>query len=607
MQAEVKEKVGSQTLPFINTHVPKEQERDYTTRYGTIVEKGVSLTEDKMRQVEEKIQDKVAFYTQYPDLWCDEILLPTNSSFSWGVYQRIQLRQQARVPLIHITGARGISKTFTAVFGFIHRAIFYPGSKLAITAPTRQQATQIARQTINDIMSRFPLLRNELKGEPTGTRDHFLVKFKNTSVIEVTAALESTRGSRYDGILVDESRDQEGDLVNGILVPTVSKVRTTYGAGKINPYEPRQVQWYCSSASSKSSYNYEKVLDLFQKMIIQPKSSYVMGLDYRIPVKEGIYPASFVRDIKTDKTMTEQLFAREYLSIFTTENDESWFNFKKMNLHRKMVNSEWVARKNNTNKETFYLISVDVGRKTDNTVATVFKVLPNHGKYRTVVVNIFMLGKNSQSKHFTRQVLDLKKIIAAFNPKEVIIDVNGLGIGLADLMIQTQYDKDGTEYGPLGFYDEDEYKKIQPHDAPRILSAFRATRAINSEMFGNCYARIDSGLVDFLITEQSARSKLLATKKGQKMSLEEKTKFLMPYEMTTKLFEEMGNLRLKRTGAGLDIILEPINSRFPDDRFSSLCIGLRRIKQLEEEAVKKRSRRGGNRKMNFFSGGKRGW
>ena len=187
-------------------NVPKDQERDYTTRYGTIVEKGVSLTEDKMRQVEERVQDKVAFYTQYPDLWCDEILLPTNSSFNWGVYQRIQLRQQARVPLIHITGARGISKTFTAVFGFIHRAIFYPGSKLAITAPTRQQATQIARQTIGDIMSRFPLLKNELKGEPTGTRDHYLVKFKNTSIIEVTAALESTRGSRYDGILVDESR-----------------------------------------------------------------------------------------------------------------------------------------------------------------------------------------------------------------------------------------------------------------------------------------------------------------------------------------------------------------------------------------------------------------
>ena len=174
-----------------------------------------------------------------------------------------------------------------------------------------------------------------------------------------------------------------------------------------------------------------------------------------------------------------------------------------------------------------------------------------------------------------------------------------VGVGVADLMIQTQYDSDGVAYGPLGFFNDDDYKKIQPVDAPRILNGFKANHKINSEMFGNCYSRIDAGLVDFLIKEQDARSKLLATKKGQKMSLEQKTKILMPYEMTTKLFEEMGNLRLKRTGSGLDIVLEPINARFPDDRFSSLCIGLRRIKELEDE--KKKKRKTNRRNLVFFS------
>ena len=153
--------------------------------------------------------------------------------------------------------------------------------------------------------------------------------------------------------------DQEGSAVNEILVPTVSKVRMTYGAGKLNPYETHQLQWYCSSASSKSSYNYEKVLDLFMKMVINPQAAYVAGLDYRVPVIEGIYPASFVRNIKMDSTMDEQSFAREYLSIFTAENDDSWFNFTKLNSHRKMVNAEWEAKLNNNNKDTFYLISVN--------------------------------------------------------------------------------------------------------------------------------------------------------------------------------------------------------------------------------------------------------
>jgi hypothetical protein len=79
----------------------------------------------------------------------------------------------------------------------------------------------------------------------------------------------------------------------------------------------------------------------------------------------------------------------------------------------------------------------------------------------------------------------------------------------------------------------------------------------------------------------------------------------MPHEMTTKLFEEMANLRLKRTGASLDIVLERINSRFPKDKYSAFSYGLWRIKELEEEYYKTSHRRhGGVRKLVFFSGGR---
>lgn len=37
-----------------------------------------------------------------------------------------------------------------------------------------------------------------------------------------------------------------------------------------------------------------------------------------------------------------------------------------------------------------------------------------------------MLGRNKENKQFYKQVLDMKKIIKAFQPKEVIIDINGL-------------------------------------------------------------------------------------------------------------------------------------------------------------------------------------
>jgi hypothetical protein len=72
------------------------------------------------------------------------------------------------------------------------------------------------------------------------------------------------------------------------------------------------------------------------------------------------------------------------------------------------------------------------------------------------------------------------------------------------------------------------------------------------------------------------------------MSIEKKVTRILPHEMTTKLFEEMSNLRLKRTGVSTDIVLEQINPRYPKDKYSSFAYGLWRIKELEEEANAKK-------------------
>lgn len=98
----------------------------------------------------------------------------------------------------------------------------------------------------------------------------------------------------------------------------------------------------------------------------------------------------------------------------------------------------------------------------------------------------------------------------------------------------------------------------------------------------------------------------MATKVGQKMSVYKRVERLMPHEMTTKLFEEMANLRLKRTGVSTDIVLEQINTRYPDDKYMSFVYGLWRIKEMEEEYTQKRRRRfgvtgEGKRKLIFFN------
>lgn len=345
---------------------------------------------------------------------------------------------------------------------------------------------------------------------------------------------------------------------------------------------------------------------MFEDSIINPTDAFVFGCDYRVPVMHGLISKKFVNDLKMSPSYNEESFAREYLGIWSGANDESWFNFDKMAKYRKIKNPEFHA-KNRPNSEQFYLISVDVANLGDcQSAVCIFRVNIVKKKYCATLVNLIVLGKTIEEKTFTRQAADIKRLIQLYNPKEVLIDCNGLGRGLAEEMFKEQYDEEGNLLPAYGFFNDDDYKKIQPKDAPQILYCMIANSKLNSEINSETYSRINSGMVHFLIKEQEAKSELLSTKVGQKMSPEQRIKRLMPHEMTSSLFNEMANLRLKRTGAGTDIVLEQINTRFPKDKYSAFSYGLWRIGQLEKEDMRKTRRRGtGTRTLTFFTSGGR--
>lgn len=105
---------------------------------------------------------------------------------------------------------------------------------------------------------------------------------------------------------------------------------------------------------------------------------------------------------------------------------ESWFDFEKILKYRKIKNPELFA-KYRDKKEIFYLISVDVGRLIDSTVACVFRINVKDGKYYSTLVDIEVLGKTAETKTFTQQAIDIKLLAEKYNPKEILIDCNGLG------------------------------------------------------------------------------------------------------------------------------------------------------------------------------------
>ena len=578
-------------------------------REGTVIDKGVILNETYLQDNKENIGDAMSIFTAYPDVYLD-LIKPQDSSFTLFFYQRITLRALMRFKDIYVTAPRAFSKSFITILAMILQCIFIPGTKRFICAPNKTQAAQIAKEKIVEIYDRWPLLRKEvIGGEVSDTpgnfgKDYVTLKFRNGSQFDVVGALDSQRGGRRHGGLIDEVRDHEEGPINEVVLPLMN-VSRRLPDNSVNEREPNQQRIFMTSAGVKTSFAYDLLIDDFIDCIIHPESTFVFGCDYRVPVLHSLLDKTYINKLKTSSSFSEDSFAREYASIWSGSSEEAWFNFDKMSKYRKIKNPETHAI-SRANSDQFYLLSVDVGRLNDQTVCCVFRVnVSSDGKYYATLVNLYVLGRTAETKPFRIQAMDVKKIMRKFNPREVIIDTNGLGLGMADEMIQEQVDEFGNIYPAYGFANDDDYIKIQPKDAVRILYGIKANGPLNSKIHGNAYSRINGGMVRFLIKEQEAKNALLSTKQGQKMSVMQRVQRLMPHEMTTKLFEEMANLRLKKTGASADIVLEQINPRYPKDKYSAFAYGLWRIKELEEEQAKRRRRRsnGLKRQLVFCSGG----
>lgn len=370
-------------------------------------------------------------------------------------------------------------------------------------------------------------------------------------------------------------------------------------AGFVNPHEPHQAQFYMTSAGQKNSYAYQKLIEILVLEIITPRSAFVWGCDYRVPLHFGLLDKTFLKEIKMSATYKDDTFAREYMGIWTGGGSDSWFDFDRMIKYRKLINPE--SQQNiRDNPNGFYILSVDVGRLGCQTVVTVFKVLPRENEFVINVVNIYVIGKTAETKSFPAQSLELKRIVDAFNPKEVVVDANGMGIGFMDFLAQETPDPaNGKSYpGYCSINLDSHSKKMYPNCVP-LIYGIKASASLQPQIDSNCYAKVFSGRVRFLAREQEIKTRLMESKKGQKMKIEKRVQRLLPHEMTTRLFEEMANLRLK--GVGNDIKLEQVNTNMTKDKFSSFEYGLWRIKEIEEEYYKKARKKSSRRKLFFYN------
>ena len=556
--------------------------------------KKVGLSEERVMAIIPAARDYIAFWREYPDLFVDFLVRgqrteAKDGEFKFYFYQRIFLRAAMRHQYLYAVFPRAYSKSFLSVMVLMCKCILYPRCKLFVTSGGKEQAAGIVKEKVQEICTLIPAFKNEIdwgRGVTLEGKDYCKYVFKNGSYFDNIAARESSRGKRRHGGLIEECVGVDGTILSEVIIPTMNVSRMCMD-GSTHPEEQlNKSQIYVTTAGWKNTFPYDKLIQLLVWQIVKPEKAMILGGTYRIPVLVKLLDKNFLQDLKMDGTFNESSFEREYASRWSGTVEDAFFNSEVFDRNRILKQPEYEVS-GRSSKGSFYILSADVGRKGCDTVVCVFKCTPQpQGAAIKTLVNIYTLS----DEHFEDQSIKLKRLFYKYNARRLVIDANGMGIGLLDYLIKPQIDPDtGDTYPDFGVYNDEEgyYKKYRtPNCEQDAVYQIKANAPINTEAHANARSQLSSGKVKFLIDERVAKVKLMGTKLGQNMKPEERAEYLKPFTLTSILKEEMMNLR--EENEGVNIILKQANRGLRKDKFSAFEYGLYYIKQEESNKKKKK-------------------
>ena len=553
----------------------------------------IGLSPERVEAVLPTVRKYVAFWREYPDLFVDFMVRGTRTEvkdgeFCFYFYQRVFLRCVMRYQYVYAVFPRAYSKSFLTVMALMCRCILYPDAHLFVTSGGKEQGASILQSKVEEICKLIPSFEREIdwgRGKTLTGKDKVRYVFKNGSVLDNLAARESTRGQRRHGGVMEECVGIDDQILREVIIPVMAISRRAKDGTTVESEPLNKSQIYITTAGYKGTYPYDRLIGFLVRMVTQPDRCIVLGGTWRTPVGMGLQSKTFITDQKNEGTYNEASFEREYESKWSGTVEDAFFNGEHFTRNRKLLQPEY-AHSGRSAAGAYYVLSVDVGRKGCDSVICVFKVTPQaQGPAIKSLVNIYTMSDT----HMEDQAIMIKKLFYRYKARTVVIDGNGVGLGLVDYMVKSQNDENGDFFPDFGVENDDEayYKKYRTQNTELdAMYIIKANAPINTECHTNAQVQLQAGKVKFLIDERAAREKLLGTAKGQKMKPEERAEYLQPFTLTSILKEEMMNLR--EENEGINIILKQANRGIRKDKFSAFEYGLYYIKQEEDKKKKKK-------------------
>ena len=506
-------------------------------------------------------------------------------------------------------GARGIGKTFLCAVFCVCRAILYPGSKICLASGTRGQAINILEKIMLELVPKSRELAAEIdmkQSRLNGT--NAILLFRNGSYLKVVTASDSARGNRANILILDEFRMVPKDVLDAILSKFLTQRRSPEYSALSKAERKRAIEsepnktLLLSSAYFADHWSYTKCLDTCRMMLDDKHNDFVCGLPYQLSISEGLLSPDTVADEMAESDFSEIKFDMEYGALWWGNDTGSFFDFNSISKNRKIklpMYPSWVLAKVNNDKRLAIvpktqgekrILSADIAlmssSKNSNDATAIFinqMMLTKAGKYTHNII----YSDIAEGLHTEDQALMIRKLYDEFDCDYIVVDAQGVGLGVFDALVRDISDPEtGEVYPALSCCNDPSMaERCTTPGADKVIWAIKASAQMNSDCAVLLREGFRSGKIRLLATEYDGDTYLSEINAYTKLSPEDKLIMQLPYINTTLLIDETVKLKHEESNGRVKVYERSGRRK---DRYSSLSYNYYVATQVESALSKRR-------------------
>lgn len=475
------------------------------------------------------------------------------------------------------------------------RCILYPGTKIIVAAGVKSQAAEVISKIKDDFLKNNEWgssnLRNEIDDIRVSMNDSSCT-FKNGSWIKIVTSNDNARSKRANIIVCDEYRMIDKKIIDTVLrrFLTAPRLPGYLAKPEYMHLKERNKEIYASSAWYASHWSFDKVKTYFTNMI-KGKSYFVCGLPYQIAIHEGLLDKEQVMDEMSEDDFDPIGFSMEMGCMFFGDTDGSFFSYNELEKVRKNNDSffplEYYQRKDvqlpklRVGEER--ILSVDVAlmssKKNANDASSLIinSAIPlSEQNYQSNIVYL----QNEEGLTTDELGLVVMRTFYKYNCTQLVIDTNGIGLGLFDFVIKDQYDPStGETYKAFTCCNNDEMaSRCKATNPNKCLWSVKANSQFNNEICILLRNGIQNQKINLLLHEIEAEELFKTKHKGyNKLSTRDKALMKASYVQTSYLINELVNLDYEVKNG---VIKVTEKSGMRKDRYSSLAYNYWTLQQI---------------------------